>query len=452
MRPLARTFWYLVKLGLLVGLIVWLAGQSGETRLSIFGYIIEMPSGLLIALIILVIALAIATNQLIGRLWQWPDRWRRNRERKRWLRGKDAILGGLIALNMGDRKASKKYLSQIERTMTDDPLLHLLKAQAAWRSGEWEEAKKSFQILEKHKSTAVLGKVGLLHLYIEKREKEQAWQIGQSLLNETVIPADALNVLHRLAIEKQDWNLARHTLEVMGLDRKILQDKMALLFAEKACCALIKNELHEALDSANEALKNQKAFLAARLIKLRALLALGKEKRAQKTLREFWRDRPHDALIPFYCLTHGNNDPITCAQEIPDFIKDHAGHPSSLRLAVEIYKAAALWGEAKRYLGLLAAHEEENHSLSHSTCLLGTAIEEAIGSAENVSKWLKQMEHAHPEKRWSCHICAYQPEDWAFFCPACHAAESIEWSHISSEKLTTARSEQSLLNRPLIAS
>lgn len=452
MRPLARTFWYLLKLGLLIGLVVWLAGQSGETRLSIFGYIIEMPSGLLMALIILVIALAIAANQLMGRLWQWPERWQRNRERKRWLRGKDAILGGLIALNMGDRKAAKKYLSRIERTLTDDPLLHLLKAQAAWRSGEWIEAKKSLQILEKHQSTAALGKVGLFHLHVEKGEKEQAWQIGQSLLNETAIPADALNALHRLAMERQDWNLARHTLEAMGLDKKTLQDKMALLFAEKARCALIKSDFQEALDNANEALKNQNEFLAARLIKLRALLALGKEKRAQKALREFWRDHPHDALIPFYCLAHGNNDPITCAQEIPDFIKDHPGNPSSQRLAAEIYKSAALWGEANRYLGLLAANEEERNSLSHSTCLLGAEIEEAMGNGEEVSKWLKKMEYAHPEKRWTCHICTHHPEDWVYFCPTCHTAESIQWRHASPKKVSIARSEQPLLRRSSILS
>lgn len=115
---------------------VWLANQPGSVEVVWGGY--QARTTLAVALGIgaaFALALFLLWTIVHG-VWRVPARLRRaNRDRRR-SKGYAAISQGMIAVGAGDPGAARRYASDAQRLLGQEPLALLLKAQAAQIGGD----------------------------------------------------------------------------------------------------------------------------------------------------------------------------------------------------------------------------------------------------------------------------------------------------------------------------
>jgi len=402
----------------------WLADRPGSIVVEWQGYVAETSVFLAVLLLALLLAVLLVVWSALRQLWASPAALARLRNRRRAQRGFDAISGGIIAIGAGDGTLATRYASQARKSLPNEPLTHLLRAQAAQLNDDAATARRIFEAMLASPDTAQLGLRGLFLEAKREGETEVARQFAERALqlnSKLVWPVEAL---FDLMCKAQDWDGALATLAVGQRQNLIAkaaaQRRRAVLLTAKAQEAE-DAEPERALQLALEAHRLAPDLVPAASIAGRILASQGNTPRAARVLLKAWRRGPHPELATVYAHARPGDSPRDRLTRVR-----HLGRltPQDSEAAIAIALAAIEareWEEARKALEPLL----EDRLTQRVATLMARIEGEQHGNAGGVREWLARAVNAPRDPAWTAD--GIVSEAWAPTSPATGALDAFRW-------------------------
>ncbi len=236
------TFWrwlfFLIKVGVVAVLAVWVAQHPGHVSFVWLGYRVDTRIGVLLAILLLLLLLFMLLHGLWRLVWRGPrDLGRLRAERKR-RQGYRALSQGMAAVAAGDAAEARRQARLANKLLHDPPLILLLAAQTAQLGGDETAARRYFTAMLERPETAFLGLRGLLMQALKAGDRREALELARRAYEERPKTGWAITTLLDLHLEGGDWAQAMPLLLQAGKLKAIpeaeARRKRAVLLAEKA--------------------------------------------------------------------------------------------------------------------------------------------------------------------------------------------------------------------------
>ncbi len=422
-----RALGFLVVLGLLVALAVWMADHPGSASLDWQGYRVETSFVLLLGAIA---ALAVATA-LLYRLWLFIRRvpgqlvraHREGRRRKGYL----ALTRGMVAVAAGDADEAGRQVKRAEVLLNDPPLTMLLSAQAAQLAGDEQAAGRFFTAMLERPETEFLGLRGLLTQAIKRDDGEEALGLARRAYHRQPASTWVASSLFDLQIRAGQWAEALDTLTNSARKDRVTpadsQRRKAVLRYQVALEAAARGEDAEALRSLRKAHELDPALVPAALELACRLVDAGKERKAISAIEKVWGRSPHPGLVETYCRARRAADPLARMQAVQQLIAANPGHTESHIAAAAAALEAKLWGEAGKYLETVAGDGAPGR-----VCRLMARLEEAgRDNPAGAREWLIRASMAEADPAWVCGHCGHVSARWSALCAKCAEFDTLAW-------------------------
>jgi len=423
-----RSLFYLIKLGVLVAVAIWLVRNPGAVQIDWLGWRLETPFALfLVVLVALVWALGIGLRSLaafLGAPWALLRR-RADRRREEGFR---ALTLGMAAVAAGDAEEARRQAREADRLLHDPDLTRLLSAQAAALNGDTAAAAKYFAALRDNPDTAFLGLVGLLRQAVARGDDAHALELAdEAYALRPDAPFVATTRLYGLARARR-WFDAQVAL-YDAVKRRIVaepegQRHRAALLVERARISLDEGKADEALELAGKARTAAPEFVPAVALEAELLGRAGKARRGLKLIEDIWPKTPHPALAAVCRGLITDTGAIERFKRIHALTDRAADHPESRLTIAEAALDAELWGEARVQLEALAPAD-----VTARACRLWARLEEAEhGDGRAARLWLERASTAPADPGWTCVDCGAVAPDWSAVCGHCGEFDTIGWT------------------------
>lgn len=166
-----RLVLFLLAVSVIAFGLSWLADRPGNLIVQWQGYELETSVFRAIVILAVLLGLAIVLWSVLRQIWNSPAAVGRFLNRRREKRGLEALSSGMIAIGAGDKALATRYAIQARKSLPNEPLTHLLRAQAAQLSGDRVTARRIFEAMLASPDTEQLGLRGL---FLEaEREREE---------------------------------------------------------------------------------------------------------------------------------------------------------------------------------------------------------------------------------------------------------------------------------------
>ncbi|MFN3623001.1 MAG: heme biosynthesis HemY N-terminal domain-containing protein, partial [Hyphomicrobium sp.] len=236
-----RLIAFLVGIALLAAGLAWLADRPGELAIEWQGYHIETSVFRAIVLLVALVALALACWSILRSMWNSPAHVGNVLNRRRQKLGLDALSSGMIALGAGDKAAAMRAAIQARKSLPNEPLTHLLRAQAAQLTGDRTTARRIFEAMLASPDTEQLGLRGLFLEAQRERETEAARHFAERAISLNPKLGWAVDALLDLQCREGDWQGALDTLATARknghIERAQADRKRAVLLTAQAQAA-----------------------------------------------------------------------------------------------------------------------------------------------------------------------------------------------------------------------
>lgn len=419
-----RLVLYLVGVACLASGLAWLADRPGSLVINWQGYVIETSVFRAVVLFAVFLALAMFTWSIARQIWQSPAAVGNFFNRRRQERGLDALSSGMIAVGAGDRSLATKYAVQARKALPNEPLTHLLRAQAAQLQGDRATSRRIFEAMLGTPDTEQLGLRGL-YLEAEKEgEMEAARQFAERALGLNPKLGWPIDALFDLQCKASDWAGALETLATgkkHGHVEKADADRRRAVLLTAQAQDLEEENGAKALDLAAEAHNLAADLVPAAAISGRQLASRGNTARAAKIIERTWKKSPHPDLATVYAFARPGDSPRDRLDRIKRLAKLT---PHSVEGPIAIATAAVearSWGEARE--ALLPLLEGR---LSQRVCTLMARIEgEQHNDTGRVREWLARAVNAPRDPAWTAD--GIVSERWAPISPVTGALDAFQW-------------------------
>jgi len=402
----------------------WLADRPGTILIEWQNYVVETSVFLVVVMVALVVALLLVAWSALRQVWASPAALAALRRRRRLQRGLDAISGGIIAIGAGDGGLATRYALQARKSLPNEPLTHLLRAQAAQLNDDRGTARRIFEAMLASPDTAQLGLRGL---YLEAKregETEAARQFAERALNLNATLAWPVEALFDLMCKAHNWQGALETLAVAARQHLIAgalaQRRRAVLLTAKAQEAE-DGEPERALELALEAHRLVPDLIPAATIAGRILASRGNTPRAARVLLKTWRLAPHPDLAKVYAYARPGDSPRDRLTRVRQLGRLTPQEPeAAIAVAIAAIEARE-WSEARQALEpLLGAR------LTQRVATLMARIEgEEHGNAGAVREWLARAVNAPRDPAWT--VDGIVSDVWAPTSPVTGALDAFRW-------------------------
>lgn len=421
----------MVRLFLFLGVVVviatglaWLADRPGNLVINWQGYLIETSVFRAVVLLALLIGLVLFAWSLLRNLWGGPAALGSFLNRRRQKRGLDALSSGMIAIGAGDRATATRYAIQARKSLPNEPLTHLLRAQAAQLSGDRATARRIYEAMLGSPDTEQLGLRGLFLEAEREGETEAAKQFAERAVHLNAALSWPVDALFDLQCKGADWAGA---LDTLAIARKNGQIEKASATRRRAVLLTAQSQATEdgdperALAWALEAHSLAPNLVPAAAIAGRLLASRGNTPRATKVIQTTWQKSPHPDLATAYAYARLGDSP----RDRLDRVKKLAAlNPYSLESPIAVAVSAI---EAKDYDSARQALEPllENR-LTQRVCTLMAKIEgEQHGDKGRVREWLARAVNAQRDPAWTAD--GVVSDNWAPVSPVTGALDAFQW-------------------------
>ncbi len=404
--------------------LAWLADRPGLIVVNWEGYQAEISVFHAVVALAFVTGLALVGWSLLRHIWESPAAIGRVFNRRRQKRGLDALSTGMIAIGAGDRSAATRYAIQARKSMPNEPLTHLLRAQAAQLSGDKATARRIYESMLAAPDTEQLGLRGLFLEAEREGETEAAKQFAQravALNPKLSWPVDAL---FDLQCKSHAWEGALETLAVArknGHIEKASADRRRAVLLTAQAQDLEDKDPERALNLALDAHGLAGDLVPAAAIAGRMLASRGSVPKATKILQKTWQKSPHPDLATAYAYARLGDSP----RDRLDRVKKLAGlNPHSLESSIALANAAI---EAKDFDAARGALEPLlDNRLTQRACTLMARIEgEQHGDKGAVREWLARAVNAPRDPAWTAD--GVVSEQWEAVSPVTGALDAFQW-------------------------
>ena len=372
----------------------------------------------------LLVGSALLIWSLIRQLWNSPAAVGMMMNRRKQQRGLDALSSGMIAIGAGDRDTATRYAIAARKSLPNEPLTHLLRAQAAQLSGDKATSRRIFEAMLASPDTEQLGLRGL---FVEaQREKEPlaASQFAARALKLNPKLAWASDSLFDIQCKAADWAGALETLNIARrnnhIDKPLADRRRAVLLTGLAMAAEDADPA-KALQLATEAHTLAPDLVPAANLAGRMLASRGNTGKAAKILQKTWTRSPHPELATAYAFARIGDSPRDRLERVKQLA---ALNPHSAESSIAVANSsidAKLFSEARDALKPLL-----DDRLTQRVATLMARIEsEEHGDKGRVREWLARAVNAPRDPVWTADgIIA---ETWAPASPVPGQLDAFQW-------------------------
>jgi HemY protein len=297
-----RAVFFALKVGILVGVCVWVANRPGHIDVSWLGYNISIHMGFaLLVLLFLTICLLIGYRIFLGFI-SFPKSLKRYKKRMQRKKGQKALTLGLSAVAAGDSKAASYQAYRMRKFLPDEGgITFLLEAQAARLRGDDDAACCYFEDLVKDEDTALLGLRGMMLSAMEKGNMDEALSFARQAMKLHPKQPWIVRMVYSLELREQRWEDAQRTLRKARKYNVISKDQ-----ADSDLTSIYLYKGSQALDAGNDkqALRWLKKAQSVSPIFPPVIVRLaefyskqGKEKAALNLVSKAWEKNPHPDII-----------------------------------------------------------------------------------------------------------------------------------------------------------
>jgi HemY protein len=402
----------------------WLADRPGSLVVDWQGYTVETSVFRAVIIFATLVTACVVAWSLLRGLWRTPGAIGQIVTLRRERKGLDAISSGMIAIGSGDRATATRAAVQARRSLPNEPLTHLLRAQAAQLQGDSATSRRIFEAMLASPDTEQLGLRGL---FLEaKREGEQtaAAQFAERALKLNPKLEWPAASLFDLQCEQKDWGGALETLAQARrhghIDRKLADRRRAVLLTAQAQ-ALEETQTDRAAELAYEAHGLAPDLVPAAATAGRLFAARGQMPKAAKVLQRTWKLAAHPELATAYAFARPGDSPSDRVDRVRQLVK---ATPGSVEGGIALASAAA---DARDWDTARAALEPHlSKELSQRVCTLMARIEgEGFKNAGRAREWLARAVHASRDPAWTADgVVAAQ---WAPVSPVTGTLDAFEW-------------------------
>jgi HemY protein len=318
----------------------WLADRPGNIAITWEGY--DVTVSVFHAVVVGAIALAVAALawSLVRQLWNGPASVGDFMNRRRQARGLEALSSGMIAVGAGDRATATRYAIAARKSLPNEPLTHLLRAQAAQLSGDKATSRRIFESMLSSPDTEQLGLRGLFLEAQREKETEAARHFAESAVKLNPKLAWASDALFDIQCRSSDWEAALETLAIARrnnlIEKGVADRRRAVLLTGQAVAAQDQDP-NKSLALAIEAHGLAPDLVPAASLAGRMLASKGSTPKAAKILQKTWARNPHPDLATAYAFARIGDSP----RDRLDRIKQLAAlNPQSAESAIAVANAA----------------------------------------------------------------------------------------------------------------
>ena len=419
-----RLFLFLGVVVVLATGLAWLADRPGDLVINWQGYLIETSVFRAAVILALLVGLVLFAWSLLRNLWASPAALGSFLNRRRQRRGLDAVSSGMIAVGAGDRTTATRYAIQARKSLPNEPLTHLLRAQVAQLSGDKATARRIFEAMLGTHETEQLGLRGLFLEAEREGETEAAKQFAERALRLNSSLTWPVDALFELQCKSADWEGALDTLAIARKNGQIgkpsANRRRAVLLTALAQQAE-DGDPERALARALEAHSLAPDLVPAAAIAGRLLASRGNTPRATKVIQTTWQKAPHPDLATAYAYARLGDSPRDRLERVK---KLAALNPYSLESPIAVAVAAI---EAKDYdAGRKALEPLTDNRLTQRVCTLMARIEsDQHGDKGRVREWLARAVNAQRDPAWTAD--GVVSESWAPVSPVSGALDAFQW-------------------------
>ncbi|MEO9614094.1 MAG: heme biosynthesis protein HemY [Nitratireductor sp.] len=431
----------------------WLAERPGELVVTFAGYQYEVSLMVAAIIVTALVAAVMILWWLLKAIWTSPQTVARYFRVRRRDRGYQALSTGMIAAGAGDAGLARTKKREAMKLISADqePLIHLLDAQASLLEGNHEDARRKFEAMLDDPEMRILGLRGL---YLEAQRLGDR-EAAQHYAGRAAEIAPQLGWASNAALEARtaagDWDGALEILEARRSTKQIeateAKRKRAVLLTAKAMDVLDRDPL-AAKNAALEANRLAPDLVPAAVIAAKALFRQDDLRKGSKVLETAWHKTAHPDIAATYVYArHGDSvmDRLVRAKKLRSQRQNNA--ESSLAVA----RAALEAGELD--LARETAEEAMRIEPREAVFLLLADIEEALtGDEGRIRQWLARAVRAPRDPAWVAD--GVVSEHWAPVSPVTGKLDMFEWRppvEKTSGLLEQERQEEDELRKPLLA-
>jgi HemY protein len=419
-----RVVLYLLAVAGLATGLSWLADRPGSLVLNWQDYQIETSVFRAVVLMALLLGSAIFLWSLLRHAWSSPAALGRYFTRRRQERGLDALSSGMIAIGAGDRALAMRYAVQARKSLPNEPLTHLLRAQAAQLAGDRGTSRRIFEAMLAQPDTEQLGLRGLFLEAEREGETEAARQFAERALRLNPRLGWPVEALFELQCREGRWESALDTLSAArknGQVEKAVADRRRAVLLTAIAQEVEETNGNKAQDLAIEAHGLAPDLIPAAAIAGRQLASRGSTAKVAKVIERTWKLAPHPELALVYAFARPGDSPRDRLERVKRLSRttphSEEGNIALATAAIEAHD----WKEARSALEPLLEDR-----LSQRVCTLMARIEgEEHNDAGRVREWLARAAEAPRDPAWTAD--GIVSEHWIPTSPATGELDVFRW-------------------------
>ncbi len=407
---------------------VWMADHPGTVLVTFGGREYAGSTLMGAVLLIVVAALVVILWGLIRFIFRIPSLLSGASRTRRRQSGLAALSRGMVAIGAGDSDAAQRHAVEADRLLKREPMVLLLKAQAAQLSGNQDKAEATFAEMLNLPETRALGLRGL-HMEAQRRgDPEAAYAYAEEALRSGTLPWAGQAVLHYRA-QRGDWAGALTAVERNAggrlIDRPTANRQRAVLNTALAS-EIAEREPDEALSLLRDALKVEPALVPAAALAGRLLTRKGDIRRAAKLVETAYAATPHPDLADAYVAVRPGDAAADRLARAETLARIAPRHPESL---MAISRAALESREFERARGTLKPllDGQDGARPTVKVCRLMAEIEEAEhGETGSLFEWLQRASRAPRDPAWVAD--GVVSDHWAPVSPVTGQLDAFVWT------------------------
>ncbi len=402
----------------------WLSDTRGTLTLDWQGYVVETSVFRAVVLLALFVAFSVLAWSILQYIWRSPAVVGELFVRRREQRGLSALSSGLIAIGAGDKTAATRAALQARKSLPNEPLTHLLRAQTAQLSGDSATARRIFEAMLAAPDTEQLGLRGLFLEADRVGEEVAARQFAERAMRLNPKADWAVDALFDLQTKARDWDGALETLALAKrhghLDKKVADRRRAVLLTAQAQ-TIEDDNTDQALNLALEAHGLAPDLVPAAAIAARALASRGQTPKVAKVVQRTWKTSPHPDLAVAYAHARTGDSLSDRLERVRQLAKlNPASAEGPLALAQSALEGRE-WDVARAALEPLL-----DGKVTQRVATLMARIEgEQHGHTGKVREWLARAVNAPRDPVWTAD--GIVSDRWAPVSPVTGRLDAFEW-------------------------
>ncbi|TNM60834.1 heme biosynthesis protein HemY [Aliirhizobium smilacinae] len=404
----------------------WLADRPGLLSITWQDHLIETSLMVAATMLVAVIGAVMLLWWIVGIIWTSPFSVRRYFRARKRDRGYQALSTGLIAAGAGNALLARKMSIRTRSLLNADqePLIHLLDAQAALIEGKYDDARAKFESMSNDPETRELGLRGL---YMEAR-RLGANEAARQYAEKAVEHAPYLPWASQATLESQSrsgrWDEALETLaqqRAANIISKSEAERLRAVLLTARAGERLESDPSGAREDSTDALKLAKDLVPAAVISAKVLLRQENVRKAASVLEGVWKLSPHPDIARTYVRARSGDSTLDRLKRAEKLEAIRPNNIESLLIVAQAALDAQDFSKARGRAEAAARVEP-----SERVYLLLADIEEAeTGDQGRIRYWMQQALRAPRNAAWVAD--GFVSENWLPVSPVSGKLDAFEW-------------------------